>query len=289
MPRGADTARTWPFWAPSTREAVEAALDLGDVGPGVRLLDLGCGDGQVLAAAARRGAVVAGVEADGDLVASARRHLADADVDADLRHGDLFDPALHLDADVLFAYLAPATLQRLLPRLAARRGTPLVTVDFDVPGLVPTRRDDPARLYRLPGRRRRVARPGWPGAGTLVATVPDVQSLTCLELVHPGGRTRVRLSRPLAAVATALSGAEHLDGPGHLAVDVRWEGLPAGTLVGGVVRTSGVEEHGLFVVFTDEEEAVWELDDTGVDVLRRALRRVSPPNDLAEVLELVGA
>ncbi|HAS10802.1 MAG TPA: SAM-dependent methyltransferase, partial [Acidimicrobiaceae bacterium] len=93
-PDTADTARTWPFWAPSQAEAVEAALDLAGVGPGVHLLDLGCGDGQVLLAAARRGATVSGVEADADLVADTKEHLADAGVDADVRQGDLFDPAV---------------------------------------------------------------------------------------------------------------------------------------------------------------------------------------------------
>jgi SAM-dependent methyltransferase len=283
-PAHRDHARTWPFWAPSQAESVEAALDLAGVGPGVHVLDLGCGDGQVLLAAARRGATVAGVEADGDLVAEAREHLAGAGVDADVRQGDLFDPDLDLRADVWFSYLAPATLQRLLPRLQAAAGARLVTVDFDVPGLVPSRRDGPARLYRMPGRRRRAGEPGWRSAGTFVATVPDVQSLSCLAATHPGGPTHVRPSRPLAGVATTLAGAEHLDGPGELAVDLRWEGRPAGTFAGGAVRAAGLADHWVFVLHGDEEEAVWELSDEGVAGLRRALRRDTPPATIAEVL-----
>jgi len=279
-----DAARTWPFWAPSQADAVEAALDLADVGPGTRLVDLGCGDGQVLLAAARRGAAVAGVEADEDLVAEARANLAGAGVEADVRLGDLFDPDLVLDADVLFSYLAPATLQRLLPRLQRERGARLVSVDFDVPGLVPNRRQGPARLYRMPGRRRAPGAPGWPSAGTFVATVPDVQSLSCLAASHPGGPTRVRASRPLAAVATVLPGADHLDGPAELAVDLRWEGRPAGTFAGGAVRVEGLDDHWAFVLHTDEEEAVWELSADGVAGLQRALRRRHRPATVAEVL-----
>lgn len=284
--RGIDRehARTWPFWAPSQAEAVEAALDVAGVGPGVRLLDLGCGDGQVLLAAARRGAAVGGVEADADLVAEALSNLAAAGVDADVRSGDLFDPDLDLDADVWFSYLAPATLQRLLPRLESLGRGRLVTVDFDVPGLVPTRREGAARLYRLPGRRRKVRAPGWPTPGTFVSTVPDVQSLSCLAADHPGGPTRVRASRPLAAVATALGGAEHLDGPGELAVDLRWEGRPAGTFAGGAVRVAGLPDHWVFVLHGDEEEGVWELSDAGAANLRRALRRSAAPATVAEVL-----
>lgn len=280
-----DTARTWPFWAPSQAEAVDAALELAGVGPGVRLLDLGCGDGQVLLAAARRGAEVAGVEADADLVAEARSNLEGAGVSADVRLGDLFDPDLDLDADVFFSYLAPASLQRLLPRLQQVRGARLVSVDFDVPGLVPTKRSEPARLYRLPGRRRRVGAIGWRSTGTLVSTVPDVQSLSCLDATHPGGPTRVRPSRPLAAVATVLAGADHLDGPGALAVDLRWEGQPSGTFAGGALRAEGLDDHWVFVLHTDEEEGVWDLNADGVAGLRRALRRSDPPATVADVLD----
>ena len=163
---------------------MEAALDLAGVSSGDRVIDLGCGDGQVLLAAARRGATVSGIEADPDLAEEARGNLAGAGVEAEIRTGDLFDPGLPLDADVFFTYLAPATLQRLLPRLAPHRSARLVTVDFDVPGLTPTRRSGSARLYVLPGRRRPVGAPGWPCAGTLVATVPDHQSLSCLDVGH---------------------------------------------------------------------------------------------------------
>ncbi|MFP5578929.1 MAG: methyltransferase domain-containing protein [Acidimicrobiia bacterium] len=282
-PDPADTARTWPFWAPSQAEAVEAALDLADVGPGVRLLDLGCGDGQVLLAAARRGAAVAGVEADADLAAEAAEHLAEAGVEADVREGDLFDPAVDIAADVLFSYLAPATLQRLLPRIA-ETGAALVTVDFDVPGLVPAKRSGAARLYRLPGRRRALREPGWPSAGTLVATVPDVQSLSCLEATHPGGPTRVRADVGLASVASLLSGADRLDQPGALAVDLRWEGAPAGTFAGGAIRVEGLDDHHVFVLHTDEEESVWELSVDGVAGLRRALLASHRPTTVAEAL-----
>jgi SAM-dependent methyltransferase len=281
-----DTAATWPFWAPSRAEAVATALHLADVRPSERLLDLGCGDGQVLLLAAERGAQVAGIEADAGLVEQAREHLADAGIDADVRVGDLFDPDLDLDADVFFAYLAPATLQRLLPTLARRRGARLVTVDFAVPGLVPTKRSDPARLYLLPGRRGRTRAVGWPCPGTLISTVTGHQSLSCLDLVHPAGPTRVRPSRPLQAVATVFSGAERLDATATLAVDVRWEPMTEGTVVGGEIGTAAGGSHAVFVIATDEaDEGMWELTGDAVDALRRALRRRRPPSSLAGLLD----
>lgn len=276
---------TWPFWAPSQAESVERALDLADVGPGTHLVDLGCGDGQVLLAAARRGATVSGVEADPELVDEARTNLAGAGVDADVRVGDLFDPDFVLDADVYFTYLAPATLQRLWPRLEAQRGRRLVTVDFAVPGRIPTRRDDSARLYLLPARRRPLGPLGWPTGGTLVSTVPDHQSLTCLDLVHPGGTCDVQLTGGVADIAGAVAGADALDGPAELAVDLRWEPEAAGTVAGGAVRVAGVEPHALFVVFTDdEEEGMWELTAGAAERITRALRRRTKPTTLEELL-----
>lgn len=276
---------TWPFWAPSHEDAVEAALDLAGVAEGVRVCDLGCGDGQVLVAAARRGAVVSGIEADADLVEEARGHLKDAGVDADIRLGDLFEPGLVLDADVFFAYLAPATLQRLLPTLQQHAPSALVTVDFDVPGLVPTRRGDAARLYRMPGRRRPIPAPGWPSAGTLVATDPDCQSLSCLDLVHPGGVCSAMLTDHFDGTATVLSGADHLPGASHLAVDLRWEPLDLGTVVAGTLRVSGMDDHALFVVITEEDDGMWELSPAAVAAVREALGRPAPPSSLAELLE----
>lgn len=285
-----DVLGTWPFWAPSQAAAVEAALDLAEVGPGSRVVDLGCGDGQVLLAAATRGAQVAGIENDAALVDEATTNLRRAGVDAHVSTGDLFDPDLDLGPEgaVLFTYLAPATLQRLLPVVRDRRDL-LVTVDFAVPGLVPHRRSDPARLYRLPGRRRPVPAPGWPSAGTLVATDPDCQALSCLDLVHPGGPVRLRLSRNLVGVVDAVTGADELDGPAHLAVDLRWDELDTGTVVGGWIDVSGVGRHELFVVVTEEDHGMWELTEGATAGLRRALRRRQPPTTLAALLAATGA
>lgn len=74
-------AELWtPFAAPAWRAVAEAA----GVGPGSRVLDVGCGSGGFLAHAAGLGAVVAGVDPAAGMVAVARRTVPAADV----RDGD---------------------------------------------------------------------------------------------------------------------------------------------------------------------------------------------------------
>jgi SAM-dependent methyltransferase len=58
----------------------EAVLDDIDISDQTRLLDIGCGPGLFLRLAARRGAIVAGIDAAASLVAIARERLPDAEL-----------------------------------------------------------------------------------------------------------------------------------------------------------------------------------------------------------------
>src|SRR3972149_3060354 len=106
----------WAFWAPTPDEFVERALDLADVRPGTRFLDLGCGDGRVLVAAARRGAEVRGMEINPRLAETARANLQAAAVPGRVDVVDMFTASI--DADVVYAYLTPVTLSLLRAGLA---------------------------------------------------------------------------------------------------------------------------------------------------------------------------
>lgn len=261
----------WPFWAPSDLAAVEAALDLAGVRAGDHFVDLGCGDGQVLVAAARRGAQVLGVEIDEDLAGEAREALAANGLEGEVVVADLLD--LTLDADVVFTYLAPGTLQRLTPALRRLAGSRLVTVDFEVPDLVADDVVGSAHLYRLPGRERGRIDVGWPSAGALVVTVAGVASLSVLEAGHPGGRVDLRVSRELAAAASFRPGLDVAEPGQAVAIDIRWEPLPAGTVATGELEVRGLDPYALTVCFTDDEAAqgVWDLSGEGAANLARAL------------------
>ncbi|MCP9490210.1 MAG: class I SAM-dependent methyltransferase [Solirubrobacteraceae bacterium MAG38_C4-C5] len=99
-------------WSPGAyeRTAVQlepvahVAVDAADVQPGDRVLDVACGTGNALLAAAARGVWVAGVDLAPRLVGVARDRAARAGVEADLRVGDA--TALPFDDDAFDAAIS---------------------------------------------------------------------------------------------------------------------------------------------------------------------------------------
>ncbi|HEY2689387.1 MAG TPA: class I SAM-dependent methyltransferase [Streptosporangiaceae bacterium] len=78
--------RAWADLAEAHNQPLfEAVLDAADVGPGTRLLDVGCGSGLTLVLAARRGAIPSGLDVSPGLLGIARERLPEAD----LREADM--------------------------------------------------------------------------------------------------------------------------------------------------------------------------------------------------------
>jgi SAM-dependent methyltransferase len=262
----------WPFWAPTRHERIEHALDIAGLSAGERLLDLGCGDGRVLLAAANRGARVIGVEVDADLAGQARRLLALADVAGDVVEADF--TSVDLEADVVFAYLSPATLQRLTPQLEQLApGSRVVTTGFGVPGWEPERVDDRCFLYRVPATRTAVsASVGWASSGVLVGLRAGASTLISVNLHHPGGPVAVRADEALANALELMAGTDVLSGPADVVIDLRWRALEAGTVVAGALTCEGVGALKVFGIATDGATGVWGLaDERACEHVERAL------------------
>lgn len=103
-------------WVPTPDAVVDQMLDMVELKPNERVVDLGSGDGKIAIAAAARGARAKGVEYNPKLVALSRRNAAQAGVKVDFVQGDIFKTNFR-DADVVTLYLLPTLNERLRPIL----------------------------------------------------------------------------------------------------------------------------------------------------------------------------
>jgi SAM-dependent methyltransferase len=120
-------------YVPTPPELVEKMLDLAQVTASDFLIDLGCGDGRIALAAARRGARALGVDIDPDRIreAVAAARFAQMESRVLFRRQDLFRTPIY-EASVIALYLLPAINLALRPRLLTelRPGSRVVSHAF---------------------------------------------------------------------------------------------------------------------------------------------------------------
>jgi SAM-dependent methyltransferase len=128
-----------PFW-PTPEPLVERMLDLAEVGGGDHLIDLGCGDGRIAIAAARRGASALGIDIDPERIAEAEAAARAAGVEhlVKFRCEDLFATRLEA-ASVVTLYLIPLVHGLLGARLRTELapGSRVVSHAFAIRGWAP--------------------------------------------------------------------------------------------------------------------------------------------------------
>jgi len=131
-----------PFWQ-SPPEVVTRMLELAMVGSGDCLIDLGCGDGRIVIAAARRGARAIGVDIDAERIREAIAAAATAGVRATFRQEDLFQVAL-AEASVVTLYLLGHVNNLIRHKLLAelRPGARVVSHAYPIAGWEPTARQE---------------------------------------------------------------------------------------------------------------------------------------------------
>lgn len=98
-------------------------LDRAGAGPGDLLIDLGCGDGRIVVAAALRGARARGIDIDPIRIAEAEAAAVAAGVSdlATFRCEDLFETRLD-EATIVTLFLVPHVHALLMPRLRSELG-----------------------------------------------------------------------------------------------------------------------------------------------------------------------
>jgi len=126
------------FFVPTPTEVVDAMLKVANVGKGDVVYDLGCGDGRIVATAARDfGARGVGIDIDPQRVADSQATVKKFGV-ADrvtIMEGDIFETPIG-DATVVALYLLPSLNVKLMPKLKKelKPGTRIVSHDFDMMG-----------------------------------------------------------------------------------------------------------------------------------------------------------
>lgn len=121
-----------------TREPVRnAMLRMANVTKDDVVYDLGCGDGQIVIAAAKLGARAVGVDIDPQRIKEATENVRAAGVQdrVTLILGDIFDPSLKIsEASVVTLYLLQTLNEKLAPRLKAelKPGTRIVSHAFSM-------------------------------------------------------------------------------------------------------------------------------------------------------------
>lgn len=120
-------------YVPTPEFVVERMLNMADVGPGDYLIDLGCGDGRIVIAAAKRGASGHGVDLDPKRIEEARENAIKAGVTDKVMffEQNIFDTDFS-KANVIAMYLFPSINIKLRPLFLEKLepGSRIVSHDF---------------------------------------------------------------------------------------------------------------------------------------------------------------
>jgi SAM-dependent methyltransferase len=123
-------------YVPTTEQAVQEMLKLGEVKKTDVLYDLGCGDGRIVIAAAKHfGARGVGIDINPERIKEAKENAAKAGVEHLVRfeENDLFEADIH-EATVVTLFLLPNINLKLRPKLLKdlKPGTRIVSNTFDM-------------------------------------------------------------------------------------------------------------------------------------------------------------
>lgn len=124
------------WYVPTPHEIVNRMLDVARVRTGDVVYDLGCGDGRMVIAAAKKfGTRGVGVDLDPQRIREARANAKAAGVEdlVTFKVGDMFETDIG-EATVVMLYLLPELNRRLMPKLQSelRPGARVVSHDFDM-------------------------------------------------------------------------------------------------------------------------------------------------------------
>lgn len=135
-------------YVPTMRRQVETAFELLDLKPGQHLIELGCGDGKLLIAAAKRGIYVIGYELNPILVAVCWLRTWRYRKFVSVKLAD-FWRADWPKADAVFGFILPKLMPKLEHKILNEKRGPLKVASFAfaIPGKEPVKTKDAVFLY----------------------------------------------------------------------------------------------------------------------------------------------
>jgi ribosomal protein L11 methylase PrmA len=136
-------------YVPTLHKQREAALDLLKLKPGQTLIDLGCGDGAMLIAAAKRGIKVVGYEINPLLVFIAWARTRRYSNNVKIIRGNFWQQKWP-QADAVYVFLTNRYMERLNENMKNRfkKSVKLVTYGFSIPNKKPRLKKGACFLYR---------------------------------------------------------------------------------------------------------------------------------------------
>jgi SAM-dependent methyltransferase len=128
-------------YVPTPHDVVDKMLEIARVKKGDLVYDLGCGDGRIVVAAAKKGAKAIGFDISPERVEEAKANVKKNKVEnsAKVFEKDIFILDLS-KANVITLYLLPELNVKLIPQLEKLKpGSRIVSHDFDMEGVLPDR------------------------------------------------------------------------------------------------------------------------------------------------------
>lgn len=128
------------IYVPTPQPTVDKMLELAEVKPGDVVYDLGCGDGRIVVAAAKKyGVKAVGYDIDPKRIQESVENVRTNNVGhlVTIKQEDIFTLDLS-KADVVTLYLLPSLNVRLIPQLDKMKpGSRIVSQSFDMQGVTP--------------------------------------------------------------------------------------------------------------------------------------------------------
>jgi hypothetical protein len=139
-------------YLPTLPKQVQVAMDMVNLKPGQTLLELGCGDGKVLVAAAQRGWRVVGYELNPLLVVLCKLRTWRYHKLVSVRWGNFWTKHWP-PADGIFIFALPRYMKRLDKKIiqSSRGPVKLVSFAFPIPNRTAVRIREGVHLYRYNG------------------------------------------------------------------------------------------------------------------------------------------